>query len=39
MKNVFTGNRSGARENIKNIFKIRYDAIIGIFSAFNIDLP
>lgn len=39
LKNVFTGNRSGARENIKNIFKIRYDAIIGIFSAFNIDLP
>lgn len=39
VKNVFTGNRSGARENIKNIFKIRYDAIIGIFSAFNIDLP
>ena len=39
VKNVFTGNRSGAQENIKNIFKIRYDAIIGIFSAFNIDLP
>ena len=39
LKNVFTGNRSGARENIKNIFKIRYDAIIGIFSAFNIDIP
>lgn len=39
LKNVFTGNRSGAWENIKNIFKIRYDAIIGIFSAFNIDLP
>lgn len=39
VKNVFTGNRSWAWENIKNIFKIRYDAIIGIFWAFNIDLP
>ncbi|PZM87655.1 MAG: hypothetical protein DLD55_00020 [candidate division SR1 bacterium] len=39
VKNVFTGNWSGAWENIKNIFKIRYDAIIGIFGAFNIDLP
>lgn len=39
VKNVFTGNWSWAWENIKNIFKIRYDAIIGIFWAFNIDLP
>ncbi|PZM86859.1 MAG: hypothetical protein DLD55_04435 [candidate division SR1 bacterium] len=39
VKNVFTGNWSGAWENIKNIFKIRYDAIIGIVGAFNIDLP
>lgn len=39
VRNIFTGNWSGAWENIKNIFKIRYDAIIGIFWAFNIDLP
>ena len=39
VKNVFTGNRSGAWDNIKNLFKIRYDGIIGIFWAFNIDLP
>lgn len=39
VKNVFTGNRSGVWDNIKNLFKIRYDGIIAIFWAFNIDLP
>lgn len=33
IKNVFTGNWSGAWNNVKNIFKGAVDALVGIFKA------